>query len=940
MTSAIRIRRAPRALLLTLALLVPAAIAQTDADKPLFDYREIKLDNGLRVVTLEDFSCPIVAVHLWYHVGSRNEDPQRQGFAHMFEHMMFRGTDRLGPTDHFDYIRRVGGDCNAYTSFDQTVYVQTLPANQLELALWLEAERMSFLKIDQGNFDTERKVVEEERRMGLNRPYGDLPDKLIPQMGAMIAYQWTPIGNIAHLRSASVAELRDFWTRFYVPNNATLVVVGAVHHDEAQALAKKCFGWIPRYPDPQRPAPFTAKLPENRDIVIKADNAPAPIVGILYRGVPIASEDGVPLRMLASILGGGDSSRLHRKLVADDRTAVAAMAVPFSLEVDGIMAAAAVLSPIGGDTKKAKEALLAEIERIRSQPVSEEELTKARNQMLSGLVTQNLTVVSKATALGQAAVLEGDTSHVNQMLDQVRKVTVADLQRVAQKYMAPDLAVSITIERNLLGTLFGKKTSDEENAPITATPETEAPPPGRAGLTRPADFAAQPPLAGLLSTDPTPKFETEQLPNGLKVIVVRNSEVPYVTVSLNMPSGAWTEGKPGAAALAMDMLTKGTSTRTEAQLAQELDSYAISLSGNAGMDSTSVSLSCLTENLEHGMTLLADVTRRPKFDESEFEKLRQQTRTQLAISTATPEYMADREARKHLYGQHPYGRSATGEVDDIDKLSVADAQTWWSNFVRPEKAALVFAGDIDMKRAKELAVATLGDWKLEAPVPTVKMPPIPAPTATHIYLVDRPGVQAQIRASQIGMTRHDDRFFTAQMLSGYFGGAFNSRLNETIRVKKGLTYGARGGFGAQRNAGSFTVSTFSKIETTAEAVRAIFDELKRLQEEPPTTEELEKTKSYELGSFAGDRETPQAVAGDLWMIESQGLPADYFGQMLKSFAATTPEDCAKLAKSAIDPSKMVVVVVGPAAQLKDELEKIAPVTVVKDEPGDTDEDDK
>lgn len=925
------------AVVLAWALLsVTAAQSQLSKEAPLFDFREIVLDNGLRVVTLEDFSCPIVAVHLWYHVGSRNEDPQRQGFAHMFEHMMFRGTDRLGPTDHFDYVRRAGGDCNAYTSFDQTVYVQTLPANQLEMALWLEAERMSFLKIDQANFDTERKVVEEERRMGLNRPYGDVLDKLIPQLGAMLAYQWTPIGNIGHLRAASVPELRDFWTRYYVPSNATLVIVGAVHHADAQQLAKKCFGWIPHYPAPQRPAVAAAALPENRQIVIKADNAPAPIVGILYRGVAVASDDGVPLRMLGAILGGGDSSRLHRKLVAESRVAVMALSIPFSLEADGIFAAAAVLAPIGGDTKTATAALQSEIERIRSEPVSEGELTKARNQMLAGLVTQNLTVVSKASALGQAAVLEGSTARVNGMLEQVRKVTTADLQRVAQKYLAPEQAVTITVERNLLGTLFGKKTSDEESAAITATPETEAPPPGRAGLRRPADFAATPPVAGMLGVDTLPSFETDQLQNGLKVIVVRNSEVPYVTVSLNIPSGAWTEGKYGAASLAMEMLTKGTTGRSEAQLAEELDTYAISLGGSAGMDSTSVSLACLTEHLEHGMTLLADVTRRPRFDENEFEKLRQQTRTQLSIQSATPEYIADRELRRRLYGMHPYGRSAQGEVEEIDRLSVDDVQAWWASFVRPERAALIFAGDIDMPRAKALAAAALGDWKLEAPLPSVKLPPIPQPAPTHIYLVDRPGAQAQIRAGQIGLTRRDEQFFTAQILSGYFGGAFNSRLNETIRVKKGLTYGARGGFGAQRMAGTFTVSTFSKIETTAEAVRAIFDELARLQAEPPSSEELEKTKSYELGSFPGDRETPQAIAGDLWLIESQGLPADYFGRMLKRFSATTAEECAALAKSAVDPSKMVVVVVGPAAQLKSELEKIAPLTVVTDAPAEDD----
>src|SRR5437660_5907600 len=207
------------------ALLLLTALPLAAAD-PAF--REGHLKNGLRIVTVEQPAAPVVAVHLWYHVGSKDEQPGRQGFAHMFEHMMFRGTDRLGPEDHFKYIRRIGGDCNAYTAFDQTVYIQDLPAEQLELALWLEAERMAFLRIDQASFDTERKVVEEERRLGLNRPYGSIPEKALAELFGGGAYAWSPIGNIAHLRASSVQDLRDFWQRYYVPNNATLVIVGAI----------------------------------------------------------------------------------------------------------------------------------------------------------------------------------------------------------------------------------------------------------------------------------------------------------------------------------------------------------------------------------------------------------------------------------------------------------------------------------------------------------------------------------------------------------------------------------------------------------------------------------------------------------------------------------------------------------------------------------------
>jgi len=918
-----------------LIALCSSPLAALRADDKLFDYREITLDNGLRVVTLEDFSCPIVAVHLWYHVGSKDEDPERNGFAHMFEHMMFRGTDRLGPTDHFEHIRRTGGNCNAYTAFDQTVYVQTLPANQLELALWLEAERMTHLKIDQDSFDTERKVVEEERRLGLNSPYGDVPEKLLPQIFTVHPYRWSPIGNIAHLRAASAQELRDFWTRYYVPNNGTLVIVGAVKHDEAQRLARKYFGWVPRYADPPR---VTIKEPlpsELRDIRIKSDNAPAPIVAIAFRTVPQAHPDYVPLQMLGSIFGGGQSSRLYRKLVAEDRSATMAFGGAMSMEQDGAFAGAAVLSPFGGETAKAMAAIDAELEKLRSEPVGERELEKARNQMLSGIVTQNLTVVSKASVLGSAAVLEGDAARVNRRLEDVRRVTREELARVAKEYLRPDRAYKITLERNLLGSIgsfLGLKGKSEEDAPITAERETTPPPPGRQGAVRPANFPDKPPVASLLTYDPTPKFESRTLDNGLKVMVVQNTEVPYLTTRLGLLPGAWTEDKPGAASMAMQMLEKGTAKHTEAQLAEELDYYAISLSGSADLDAATVSAGSLREHTDRAVELMAEIVRTPTFPDEEFDKLRDQVRTGLAISTNEPSYIADRELRQRLYGQHPYARTATGELADVDALTVDDCRRWWQTFVRPDMGVLIFAGDITPRQAFELAQAHFGDWKPAGPKPQVELPPAPPSQPTHIYLVDRPGIQCQIRVAQPGITRHDPDYFVSRVLSGYFGGAFNARLNETIRVKKGLTYGASGGFYANRFAGEFSISTFSKVATTADAVRAIFEELARLKQEPPSAKELDDTISYTLGSFAGQRETPQSVAGDLWLIESQNLPADYFQQMLQRIAKTQADDCTKLARERVNPDQMVVVVVGPAAQVQADLEKISPVTVVKPAP--------
>jgi zinc protease len=894
-----------------------------------FDYRCIKLENGLEVITLEDFSCPIVAVQLWYHVGSKDEQAERHGFAHMFEHIMFRGTDKLGPTDHFAYIRRVGGMSNGHTGFDRTVYEETLPAKQLELALWLEAERMTFLKIDQESFDTERKVVEEERRMDLNQPYGTIYEKLLAEVFKVHPYRWPPIGNIPHLRAASVQELRDFWRRYYVPSNATLIIVGAVKHKDAQRLARRYFGWIPHYDEPAR---VTVREPEpagKRTVKLEEENAPAPAVGVVYRTVPISDKNSIAIDLLAEILGGGRSSRIYRELVAEKQLAVGAEAATWSLEQDGLFGAGAVMPPVSGDANSILEIIERHISRLRREAVSERELMKARNQMLRGLVTGNLQIESKARMLGSAAVEYGDVSQVNRWIDDIRKVTAADIQRVANEYLTDKRAMEIKVDRHMPSTGSAAGAAKEEEGIITAEPEKVTPKPGRGGLERGKNWPKEAPFAKVSAAKITPKYSSKKLENGLKVLVVPNREVPFVSIQLGLLSGAWTESKPGTAAMTMQMLVKGTSKHSEGELADELETYAISLSGTGEIDTSTVNIGCLTEHTERAMGLLGEVVLMPSFPEEEFKKLRKQVLTSLAVSSAEPEYVADREFRRKLYGEHPYSRTATGEVEDVNALAIEDLKEWWSKFARPDTAVLIFSGDIEAKEAFELARKTFGNWEASGKRPDIKMSLPEEATETHIYLVDRPGsTQSQIRAGQRGITRHDDRYFVSRIVSNYFGWAYNSRLNESIRVAKGLTYEVWGSYTAERFAGEFEVGTFSKTESTTEAVRAVLEEIKRLKTKGPNDDELESSRSYILGSFVRGRETPQQIASDLWLIESQGLGEDYLERLLGGIAKAKRTDCERLVRETIEPSKLVIVIVGEAEKLKEGLEKIAPVTVV------------
>jgi zinc protease len=915
------------AALVLIGLTVVPAYAATSQEKPLFDYHESKLKNGLTIVTLEDFSCPIAAVQVWYQVGSKDERPDRQGYAHMFEHMMFKGTDRVSSKDHFQLIYRTGGTSNAHTGFDQTVYEQTLPADQLEMVFWLEAERMAFLKIDQDNFDTERKVVEEELRMRENEPYGNLDKKLAAIVFKEHPYRWMPIGNLADLRATSVADLRAFWQKYYVPDNATLIIVGAVKHDKAVQLAEKYFGWILNRPVPPR-ITIHEPLPDKpQAVVIDNENAPAPLAGFVFRAVPLGNKDAPALDFLASILGGTNSSRLYRDLVAEKQLAVQTLATTWNLQQDGVFIIGAILAP-ASNPQPVLDKIKTHIEEIQKRGITQEELETARNQQLRSVVTGNLQIDSKAEVLGTAAVTVGDLSYANKILSQIRAVTADDVQRVAREYLRLDRAFEITVKENAGGMKNASK--DNESAAIVAKPEKQAPPPGRTGEKRPDSFPAKAPQAPLQAPDMAMHYTEQTLKNGLKIMVVINREVPFVSVKFGLPFGAATESKPGTANLALQMPTRGTKNRTEKELAEQLARYAIEINGSASMDDAQVNMSCLSEHLEKGMELLADTTMNPIFDTTEFDKLRKQTLTGLAVQEQNPDYLAEKEFARRLFGQHPYARTVEAESKDIEKLAAEDLKSWWKQYVRPDKAVLIFAGDVDTQKAVALAEKYFGGWKNDTPPAEVKLPDFPKEQKTQIYLVDYPGsAQVQIRVGCRSITRKDQPdYFISRVVSNYFGISFNSWINETLREKKGLTYSAFANYTAQHQSGYFEVNTFTKTESTAQVVQTILDLVGQLRKQEPSVEELNDSKQYISGSFIRRHETPQQIAGDLWLLESENLNKDYYDKLLQTVRNTSAGDCVKLAEKTVSPQKLVIVVVGDAGKIKADLEKIAPVEVV------------
>lgn len=892
-----------------------------------FDYHRAVLDNGLEVITMEDFSCPIVTVQVWYHVGSRHEDPARQGFAHMFEHMMFKGTDLVGEKDHFGLINQVGGSNNGYTSFDKTVYLQTVPENQVELAMWLEAERMNFLDISPGNFQTERNVVLEELRMRANEPYGTMYKKVAQELFQKHPYRWMPIGELEHLQASRIEELRSFWEKYYVPNNATLIVVGAIENEKAVSMAEQYFGWIPREEEVEHPQILEPMLEGPGRVVIEDENAPAGLSGIVWRTVARGHRDEVVLDMLSEILGGGKSSRLYRNLVNNQRLAVKAMATTFNLEDDGIFVAGGALMPGSENYESILSEVLEEVERIQSRGVRDDEFEKAKNQMLRRLVTESLTIDEKARMLGDAAVVQGDVSKVNTIFDRVRQVRPDDLQRAAKQYLKPDARFEVLVKENARGSASDSGDYEASEPPV----ETVTYQPGREGVTRPEDYPRTPPIHEAKGFASSFSYKPYQMDNGLRVIAVENHEVPFVTVRLGLQAGTWTEHKPGTAAMTMRMITRGTEQYTAVQLARELEQNAIELNGTAGMDTSEIHASFVTAQTDRAVGLLAEVTLRPTFPQEEFIKLKEETITELAIQSEEPRYLAQKYFNQAMYGEHPYARTVEGEPEDIETLSVQDLSLWARKWLRPDQATLIFAGDITREEAIRLAEKYFGAWQTNLVEVGLILPDIQPVTGRKIIIVDRPGsIQSQILLGKAGITRHDQpEYFISRVVSNYFGWSFNSRLNSEIRIRQGLTYFVYGGYTAKRRAGEFVVSTFTKTESTGQTVQAMLDEIENLKEAPPTDRELRDSRQYLTGSFIRNRETPSAVASDIWLIESHGLDRDYLSKLLDKIAQTDRRDCMELIEQTVDTENLVITIVGDAGKIRDQVSSLGPIEVIE-----------
>jgi zinc protease len=923
-------------LIATTPALVPAVARAADDDKISdVQFEKETLANGLRVIYAPLRQAPVVHVQVLYHVGSKDEDPNRQGFAHMFEHMMFRGSAHVKSEQHMKLINGVGGDSNASTYVDWTRYVNTIPSNHLQMALWLESDRMASFRVNDEVFTTERNVVAEEWRLRTaNPPYGTLWQDFFKAAYKQHHYKWTTIGDMDQLKQSTPAELQQFFNTYYVPNNAVLVIAGDFDVAQAKQWVKQYYGWIPQGPAIKRVSPQEPEPTAANKVVEYKNNIPLTRVLMGFRTADYKAKDHEALELLGEILGGGRSSRLHQALVASDNpVALAAQSGSQRFEDNGQFLVILNLLP-GKDPDDVEKAALAVLEEVQKNGITQEELDKAKTQVRVGLVSSRKTASSLASLLADAEVFEGDAAKANEVMARVNALTPADIQRVAQQYLKPERMTVVQYRP-------GDKPANAPAAPgdkaqgaggddkIPATAPAANLPEPRVKLEQfPADYPKQPPIQDNILAA---KFErgTDVAVNGVRVIVLPDNRLPIVNFSLIMRGGGHAEpaGKDGVAGITASILSRGVKGLDQAALAADLENRGISLGASDGGDTTTISGSGLVDQIDHAIDRARQLLLEPTFPEAEFKKLKQQAVSGLVQSLSQPGNVAGRELTTSLFGDSPLGRRTTPQ--SLASITLDDVKGWYEKVYKPEGAMLVFSGAIDSGRARQLAEKLLAGWG-EGKPPAADYSTIAAPgTKRTIILVDNPtGAQATIRVGVQTFSNKSDEKYAAMIASDLLSSGIDSRLNQTLRAEKGLTYGAYGRFAPGRYSGSFTVTMDTKPESTGEAVAGIFGVLNRMRNEDVTPTELAESKQRIVGGMVLGMQTIEQQASRRAEQLLNEYPDDYYDQYPKRIGEVEASQVRELMAKYADDSKMTVVVVAPAAKVKDQLAQFGEVKVV------------
>jgi zinc protease len=905
----------------------PPANANAGLHVAPLQYHMRTLPNGLRVYALPDPNTANVSVQVWYNVGSKNDPLGRSGFAHLFEHIMFKATRDL-PAESFDRLTEdVGGFNNASTYDDFTNYYEVVPANYLQPILWAEAERMGSLVIDESTFDSERHVVEEElRQRVLASPYGRLFYLDLPMANYSVHPYGRPgIGSIEDLDSATVDDVRRFHATYYRPDNAVLVVAG--NFDEAQfnQWVDQYFGPIAK---PARDIPRVTAVEPARaqpaDYSVYAPNVPLPAVTISYPQPKSTSPDLAALAVLDDIMATGQSSRLYHALVYDQQVATSVFTNFEATQDPGAYTLAAILSE-GKTVDQGLAALQAEIAKVRDQGVTQAELDEAKNEILTAAIENRETAYGRASEIAEAVIRYGDAAHADQYLAAVQATTAADVQRVARQIFDDSHRVVIRYQDE------SKKPAGAATPTLGISPNIQA-----SALTIPQSEVPTyalapegqrqaPPAASAPVSARIPDATTRTLDNGLRVIVAPNRALPLISADLRFAFGdsADPQGHAGLAEMTADLVSQGTATRSATDVAQQIESIGASLNQGSGADSSDVSLQTRSDRADTAFTVMADVVRNPTFANEELERVRQQSLDGLQVSLSQPGPLASLAMARALYGDAPYGQ--TNSPHSLQAISHDDVVNFHNTYWRPDTAVLVITGDVSAEQGFALAQRYFGDWAKPAAAPPAEPDATAHAANTRTIVVDLPGTgQAAVAMGLRGITRRDADYFPLVVANAVLGGGYSARLNEEIRIKRGLSYGAGSSLSARMAPGPIVASAQTRNNAAVQVYQLMSAEIARIGHELTPADELNARKASIIGGFGRTVETTSGLAGQISTLALYGLPPEALRTYVGDINAVTPEQARDAAAKYYDPAHADVVIAGDASQFYAGLRRLRP----------------
>jgi zinc protease len=889
----------------TLGMLAPLLSSAPSQEGALIPYTKHVLANGLEVVLHEDHAEPVVAVFLYYHVGSSREVPGKSGFAHLFEHMLFQGSEHVADDGHFKRIQEAGGTLNGTTNQDRTNYFETLPSNQLELALWLESDRMGFLlpAMTQEKLDNQRDVVKNERRQSYeNRPYGMVQETLLAALFPEgHPYSWPTIGSMADLSAASLEDVTDFFRRYYGPNNATLAIGGDIDPARTLALVERYFGTIPAGPVVERPVRQPASLEESRRVVIE-DRVTIPQLTLAWPTVEAGHPDEAALDLFADVVSANRSSLLDRVLIIEEQLASSVSIGHAAQERAGYLTIQVRPSP--GHTLTELEARINELlAGLVGDGFDPAVLERMRTRREGGLFRSLETVASRTSRLGFDNLFFADPGRVEAEVAAHRAVTVADVLRVARKYIVERPRVSLSVVPAGQLELAAAERTPERLPPVPVVERGAAP------------------AAGPASPFRSPNMWETRLSNGMRVLGSPYEKVPVARVSLAVPAGRLREAgqQLGLSSLVAEMLDQGTQELSPVQLTEALDAIGGDLAVRATDDEIVISMSVLEEHLARAAELLGQLVTSPRLAPEDFERVKRQRLLAIDSRGDRIRTVAGDVFDRLLWGGTHSAKAepSAGTRATIEGLGLEDVRKFWSTLAQPGSARLTFVGAAP-PIGLELMMRPLTErWTTEGPIEPVRIPV--APVTPGLYLVDKPGAaQSELRIGHPGVASTDPDYYPLTALNYVLGGSFSSRINMNLREDKGYTYGARSRFGGGLTEGSFEVSAAVHTAVTAPAVQEALKEVRGILD-GVTEEEVEFARQALSQSLQRSLESAGARSLVLESIGRYGYPADYLEQRLAFLQSMTAEQLGALARKHIHPDQLVILVVGDAEKVREPL---------------------